>query len=458
MSLVPTQPQINTAFNQNNGSFGTYTNARTNLFWAYPVGSSFSVLCTWNCTGNISGGSWSGSFNSYSNSVLYNTQTGTGGVNGSYTFTTPVPTTGFIYLTSNQSVTGNSSSGYVGGVTTTQSTFYFYLLQVTKQITTFSTTYNSGIYVGLARLPLASTVIGQVFYIINWGITNFAGVCSFNGEAIDGFTGCVSIPNWGCIGLTPNPSGTAWCIVSYYAGNMPSTAVYSVNGTTPTSPIVTCFNSNVGKSIILPNPSSWGQGSMFFATTYQTSSNSYAIGAQFAIYTNGFFRQNTTANLYFSLLPAADLSGRYDHNRSMMFINDGTWWYIAGIFDGSGCYFDNNTNALQALTTGRIGIVTSSYANCVITPPPVPSTSLTANLYYAKLALTTANSFGLIIVSQAAPATYGYNGSTTWTRMYKNGTPNYSAFTMIQANLPNAVGTSTAATINFAVSMYPSAY
>lgn len=462
MSLVPSQPQVNTSFNQNNGTFGTYTNARTNLYWPYPTGGSLSILCSWNCTGNISGGSWSGSFNSYYptlTSTLYNTQSTTGGVNGSYTFTTPLPTSGSFYVKSNQSVTGNSSSGYVSSVTTAQPTFTIYMFQVTTQITNLGSTYNSGINVVLARLPLASNVIGQVYYVVNWGVTNFAGVCSFNGEAIDGFTGSVYIPQWACIGLTPNGAGTAWFIVSYYAGNMPSTAVYGVNGTPITQSVVTSFNSNVGNTMILPNPATWGQGSFLFANTYQTSSASYAIGSQFAIYTNGYFRQNTTANMYFSMLPAADLSGRYDHNRSMMFITDGTWWYIGGIFDGSGCIFDTANTTGNNLTTGRIGIVTSSQANCFVCAPNVPSANVTANMYYAKLGLTTTNAYGMILTNNSNPTAYGYQGTTTWNRMYKNGTPNYSAFTVIQAKILNASGSGTAAaTINFAVSMYPSAY
>ena len=463
MSLTPSQPQLNSSFNQNNGNFGTYTNARTNLYWPYPTGGSLSIFCSWQCTGNISGGSWSGSFNSYYptlSATLYNTQSATGGVNGSFTFTTPLPPGGgSFYVKSNQSVTGNSSSPYVGGTTTTQPTFTIYLFGVTRQITTLSSTYNSAINVVLARLPLASTVIGNVYYVVNWGVTNFAGVCSFNGELIDGFAGSVYIPQWACIGLTPNAAGTAWFIVSYYAGNMPSTGVHLVNGTPITRSVVTSFNSNVGNTMILPNPATWGQGSFLFANTYQTFSGSYAIGAQFAIYTNGFFRQNTTANMYFSLLPAADLSGRYDHNRSMMFINDGTWWYTAGIFDGSGCYFDIFNTSGNNLTTGRIGIVTSSPAVCFVCAPAVPTVNVTADMYYAKLGITTPNAFGMILTNNASPAVYGYQGTTTWNRMYKNGNPNYSAFTVIQARILNASGSGTAAaTINFAVSMYPSVY
>jgi hypothetical protein len=247
--------------------------------------------------------------------------------------------------------------------------------------------------------------------------------------------------------------------MSYYAGNMPLTRVNVVNGTPITQSVVTSFNSNAGNTMILPNPATWGQGSFLFANTYQTSSASYVDGAQFAIYTNGFFRQNTTANMFFSLLPAADLSGRYDHNRSMMFINDGTWWYIAGIFDGSGCYFDTFNTTGNNLTTGRIGIVTSSKDACFVCAPSVPSLSRTANLYYAKLGITTTHSYGMILTNNANPGAFGYQGTTTWNRMYKNGNPNYSAFTVVQANITNASGSGTAAaTINFAVSMYPSAY
>jgi hypothetical protein len=458
MSLVPTQPQVNTSFNQTNGGFGTFTNARTNLYWPYPTGGSLSIFCSWQCTGSISGGNWNGSFVSYSptlTSTVFNNQTASGGVNGSFTFTTPLPTSGSFFVRSNQSVVGNSSSGLVNGTTTTQPQFTIYMVGVTSSVTTFSGTYNSGTNIVLARLPLASTVIGQIYYVINWGINNFAGVCSFNGETIDGFTGSVAIPQWGCIGLTPNSTGSAWYIVSYYAGNMPPTNTNSVNGTTITSSVVTSFNDG-SKTMILPNPATWGKGRMLFVNTYQTVTTSRVF--QFAIYTNGFFRQNTTANMYFSLVPSPDLQGLHDHNRSMMFISDGTWWYIAGIFDGSGCIFDTAVTIGNNLTTGRIGIVTSSKDACFVCAPP-PASSLNANLYYAKLGITTTHSYGMILTNNANAGLYGYQGSTNWNRMYKSGNPNYSGFTVIQATIPNASGSGTAAaTINFAVSMYPSAY
>ena len=459
MSLTPSQPQVNTSFNQNNGSFGTYTNARTYLYWPYPTGGSLSIFCSWNCTGNISGGSWSGSFNSYYptlSSTLYNTQSATGGVNGSYTFTTPLPTSGSFYVKSNQSVTGNSSSGYVGGVTTTQPTFTIYMFQVTTQITNLGSTYNSGINVVLARLPLASNLIGQVYYVVNWGVTNFAGVCSFNGEAIDGFTGSVYIPQWACIGLTPNAAGTAWFIVSYYAGNLPSYAVSSVNGTIVNSPVVICSNVGAGKTVCLPNPATWGGGNMLYVTTTQSVTTAYSTAAQFAIYTGpsvgvSYFRQNSTANLYFSLLANADYSGNHNHNFSITFINDGTWWYIASVFDGQYCQIDNPANQGRTQITSPIFITTSSDGG---NPAAlVASVTNSALIMYMKMNHTsTSNGFVIQSYNNTGGAQNGYVCSSTANRCYKiTGTLNYNAFPVIQAYWSNAV-------YNFPVGMYPSAY
>ena len=330
------------------------------------------------------------------------------------------------------------------------------MFQVTTQITNLGSTYNSGINVVLARLPLASNLIGQVYYVVNWGVTNFAGVCSFNGEAIDGFTGSVYIPQWACIGLTPNAAGTAWFIVSYYAGNLPSYAVSSVNGTIVNSPVVICSNVGAGKTVCLPNPATWGGGNMLYVTTTQSVTTAYSTAAQFAIYTGpsvgvSYFRQNSTANLYFSLLANADYSGNHNHNFSITFINDGTWWYIASVFDGQYCQIDNPANQGRTQITSPIFITTSSDGG---NPAAlVASVTNSALIMYMKMNHTsTSNGFVIQSYNNTGGAQNGYVCSSTANRCYKiTGTLNYNAFPVIQAYWSNAV-------YNFPVGMYPSAY
>lgn len=453
MSLTPRQPELNTTFSQTNGSFNLFTNSRTRLAWPYfgNNGNNMYFACSWNSTGEVNGGSWSASTTCGDNTSVSGrfSASFSGGVNGSATINCQVPTSGNFALSVNQSANCGSSSSFVGGNTVTQPQFNIYCMQsfVENPIITIGSSYNSSTSVQIVRLPTISTCIGRVFYIVNHGNTNFAGVASYAGEAMDGFSGgCVYLPRWACIGVTPNAAGTAWFIVSYYHGTLPGGTTYSVNGTTITSPIVTAANTGTGKTVILPNPATWGNGNLLFANTYQTNSAQYGIGAQFAIYTNGFFRQNTTANFYFSLLPAASLSGRYDHNKSFAFISDGTWWYLSSVFDGAGCYFDNSTNPGFATVTNAI-----IYATGLVSyfPSETPG-SQSGRVYYVKVPSTVSTAYGVIV---GAGGGIGYAGSTNWIRVYKNaaGQVNYSGFVMLQTNIGGTV-------INFPVGMYPSAY
>jgi hypothetical protein len=468
MSLTPgAQPPagyIYTSFNQNNGSFGHYTNTRTYLNWAYMSSSTNMVFpCSWNSSGDVNGGYWNFSATSGVNATLSGYGTGSnsnGNPNGSANGSCTVPSSGNFSVAQNQNAGCGSSSGYVGGNSVTQPQINFYVTQISNNtnLTTIGPTYNGGTYVDLVRLPNPSAVIGQVYYIVNYGVNNFAGVMSYAGEAIDGFTnGSVYIPQWACLCVTPNVAGTAWYILSYYNGTLPSSGVYSINGTTITSPIVTMSNisGTASRTVILPNQATWGQGNYLFYNTYQTANT--ANMNQPAMYTNGYLRQNTTANLYMQFYTGAGADGRYDHNYSVAFISDGTWWYITSVFDGQYMIFDNATNA--GYSSPSAPLVFASVIVCGF--PTRTSTGLSEQSgVYPKGGLSYlkytpgyyGQTYGLVVGGGNGS---GYCGSTNWTRFYKSsGTAalvTYNAYPMIQANISGTI-------INFPVGMYPSAY
>jgi hypothetical protein len=455
MATVPDQPQIANNFQQNNGDL-YFVNGRLGLFWPYMTSfNQISVRVTWTSTGQLSGANWTASFITYTmaGSQLYGV-TPTGGANGDQVMNVQA-STGAFYARPNQTLivypSGNQPT-YPATLVMSQQNFTFYINPISSDITKIGSTNNSGTALQIARLPEASTVIGRVFYIVNEGNTNnLAGVCSYKGEPIDGFTtGSLRLVRWACIGLTPNAAGTAWHIVSYYGGNLPPTSVHIVNGNNVTSPVVVSQNLGTGLTVIMPNPSTWGKGNLFCATTWQSNASSYGVGGQFAIYTNGYFRQDTTVGKYFSLVTQADLAGRYNHNTSILFISDGSHWYIASVFTGAFCRFDNQTdlNGQGHLMTGQIALVGQSQ---YVSSPVGPTVDGQARLYYTKLTTTTSQTYGVIIYGNA-DATRGPMGST-WNRVFKDSsTVNYSALNMLQVKVAG-VGL-----INFPLGMYPSQY
>lgn len=458
MATVPDQPQIVNNFEQRNGTF-YYINGRIGLFWPYM--SSFngiSVRMTWTSTGSVSSGNWSGTFVTY---TMGGSQNGggvsaTGGANGDQVMTAGASTGAFYAVPSQTLIVYPSGSQpeYPPILSMSQSSFRFYINPISSDITKIGATNNSGTALQIARLPEASGVVGRVFYIVNQGNTNnLAGVCSYKGEPIDGFTtGSIRLVRWSCIGLTPNAAGTAWHIVSYYGGNLPTMYSYNVtNGTTMTSPhLISRMAGTIGE---LPNPATWGKGNICSVTTWQSVNSSATSTAVYSRY----FAQNpapafdgVTNRPYFFMQPNGNVQGNTSHNMSIFFISDGTSWYIASISTGAYLTFDNATdlNGQGNLMTGRIALVGESQ---YVSSPVGPTVDSQAQMYYTKLTTTTVQPYGVIIYGNA-DATRGKMGST-WNRVYKNSsTLNYSALNMLQVKVAS-VGL-----INFPLGMYPSQY
>lgn len=441
MATVPTSNYYVQDAYANNGTNNIYVYA----YIPYFLSSLIVWKCSWNASGNVQSpySSWSGSLSNVTGNYA-NTGTGSGGGTQTYNLACSLSAGNFTATGQQTGSTVNAGNS----CTATGRSWTFNITQVVSTFTFISATNNTSSNMVIMRLPNPASSIGQMFYICNWGNTNIAGFASYNGEAIDGVTqSSFRLPQWACVGLTPNEAGTSWNIMSYYGGTIPNTGVYSVNGTTLNSPVAVYSNTGTSKTCILPNPASWGKGNVLYYNAYQTV-NSGTYG-QPAVYTNGFFRQNTTANLYFNFYSLADVNGRYDHNCSVMFISDGTYWYIASIFDGQYCLFDNatNLNGSQLTSSNIILVGGASYASTLVGPSVVGD----ARVYYAKLNVTTTNPFGLVLHGNS-DATRGPLGST-WNRVYKNSsTVNYSAFTVVQVRIgANSI-------INFPVGMYPSAY
>lgn len=414
--------------------------------------SSLQWKCQWNASGNVDF-----PYSSWSATITYGVRTENYYGSGGGTQTAYVSTQAILPSSGSFTVTARQTGSTVGNsCTATGRSWTFYITQISANFTFISATNNASSNMVISRLPATGTAVGQIFYICNRGNTNIAAVCSHAGEGIDlslinnAEYSSLYLPQWACVGLTPNAAGTKWHVISYYAGNMPPTSVFNVNGTTITSPVVISSNAGTSKTVIMPNPSTWGKGNQLYVTTYQTNSGSYGTSGQFAIYTNGFFAQDTTLNKYFSLVPQSDAGGRYDHNMSIFFISDGTSWYIASVFTGAFCTFDSFNNAGN-LMTGRIALVgTSPY---FVSPPIGPTIDDRAQLYYTKLTTTTPQSYGIIISGNGNSTTRGQMGSITWNRVYKSSsTVNYSALNMLQAK------TASPFLINFPLGMYPSQY
>jgi len=440
MSYVPASNyQITDASNDNH----TNNISLYSIFPYFNLANQLTWPCSWNASGDVQNpySSWTGTITySGTSSVYY----GSGGNTQSCNLLSPTtPTSGAFNVTGNQ-VGSTVNSGK--SCTATGQTWTFIVKPVLSNITFLSATYAAAATnVILLRLPPVSSSIGQVFYICNYGqgTSPGAAVCSYANEPIDGVSNSAfRLVAYSCIALTPNTSGTYWSIVSYYGGNKPTMGTFSVNGTAITSPVVTNIGGGVNSK--LPNPATWGNGNFLYVTTYQTSTSAYA--STFGLYTDGYFRQDTTANKYFSVKPASDSSGLYNHNMSIVFINDGTWWYIASVFDGQNCQIDAVTQSRTHITSPIFITASSDGGN---TDLYVPVGGLTAMPMYFKM-YHASSSNGFVINSSGWGG--GYVCAPNVIRCYKNtGVLNYNAFAMLQAGVSSTI-------INFPVGMYPSAF
>ena len=458
MANVPTQPRLYDLSNRASGSL-YYVDATVQADWPYMSASNkMSFPMSWSTSGpQLGSGSWVGfwySMNYNTNANIDPQQYTPGqGANGSYTLPVTTLSSGndptYIYVLQTATANPNNSPGNPGQVNTSGSLFV-YLMSITSTITKITLAFGA-VSIVFARLPPASSSIGKIFYVINL-TTITSGVVSWQGEAIDGFTnGSIRIPQWACISLTPNAAGTSWNIMSYYAGTLPSIISGSVNGTTPTSSIVIANITSGGKTIILPNPSTF-KSSFLFANGWTTTTSALPIGNQFAIYSNGFLAQRTAANDYISLLPQADTNGLYNHNVSIFFISDGSSWYIAGIFTGSSCLADTTADDPSGHVSTS-SIVLASGINRWVYMPTSPGTSLGKLIMTKMTAIGQGGGAGGGLSIQTTSGTGNIGSTNGNTRLYKNsGVVNYTAFVIIQGT------DSSGNKLTLPVSMYPSQY
>jgi hypothetical protein len=302
-------------------------------------------------------------------------------------------------------------------------------------------------------LPPASTCIGKIFFVKNYGNTLYCTVSTTSSsEVIDGYTlNQVQLTNGQCIGLTAI-SATQWSILTFIS-NQTALPIANIAGTpTPiTSPVFVANITSANKICSLPAAGYFEEGKMLLITAY----NSTRASANFSLYfisDSLFVGGNQTGdNPYTRLSIAPDLSGFYDHNVSVLLLAGENTWYLVGYFTGSGCYFDNYNNGLPGAGATTNGIVRHTWGGWATTHS-LPVSSGNGRLYFIKMTNVASADYGVIIQNIATPGTYGYIGFPNgWGRVYKNssGNVNYSGFTMLQANIGGN-------TVHFPLTMYPS--
>ena len=385
------------------------------------------------------GGSLTGSFNSQStnNNTYYTTNNYSSNLYG--------------VVGASVGATDDNPFGFGSPLTPNASiTFLLQTINLTNMFTVNSTV---GYYMFI--LPAASTNIGRIFFVKNFGNTNYCSVSTTSSsEVIDGYSlNQVQLTNGQCIGLAAI-SSTTWSILTFIS-NTGSLTVQSLtlgSATTITSNIVVSSISANNTAVNLPDPSSWGKGNILMLNFYNSVSGSSPYIAQ--VYALGFLANSTsTGGSSVRVTIAADLSGYYNHNVSMLLLSDGTKWHLAGYFNGSGCIFDNNNNYLPGAGATSNGIVSHVSYGWVTTHSQAVSSGY-GRLYFTKMTNVAGPAYGIIVENILTPATYGYIGYPTgWGRVYKNssGNVNYSGFAMVQANISGN-------TVHFPLSMYPSLY
>lgn len=454
MSLVPTNYSTYQTASASASFIGTVY-AYVNLNYVSIVSSAtfgISVYFNQGSTSlvNIRAGAGSGTFSNGSG-----TQTGQfSGVstnNNTYYTTNNFSQTLSGTLTSSVTATDDNPFGFAHVMTATAVlNFTLNTVNLSNMLTVNSTV---GYYIFI--LPTASTCIGRIFFVKNYGNTGYCAVSTqSSSEVIDGFSlNQVRLNNGACIGLTAI-STTTWSVLTYLSntGSLTTATIAGVTPTAITSNIVTADIGSVNKYLTLPTPSSWGHGNILMLSAY----NSYSATANLFMYVfaNGYLaNSSSTGSVAVKMQVIADLSNFYNHNVSMLLLSDGSIWHAAGYFSGSGCYFDNANNGLPGAGATSNGIVSHVWSGWVTTHS-VPVLSGNGRLYFTKMTNVAGSAYGLIVGNILTPATYGYIGYPSgWGRVYKNssGNVNYSAFAMLQANISGN-------TIHLPLTMYPSLF
>jgi len=335
-------------------------------------------------------------------SVITGSFTGTNTANNTYNTTNNYSTTLIGYVTANV-----SANNFFGVPINTIATVNFTLntVNITK---TFTVNTTVGYYMFI--LPAASTCIGQIFFIKNYGNTDYCMVStSSSSELIDGYSlNQVRLTNGACIGLAAI-SSTQWSILSYLSdtGSVPTETV-SITPTAITSNVVTVDISAATKALSLPVASSWGKGNFLMINSYNSNSGSASFYTQ--VYAQGRLADSaSTGSTSMKMTISPDLSGTYNHNVSTLLLSDGNLWHMAGYFNGSGTYFDRNNNGIPgagATTNGIISHVSSGW----VTTHSGPVVSGSGRLYFTKMNSTTPNSYGIIVGNIGQAQTYGVVG------------------------------------------------
>lgn len=454
MSLVPTNYSIFGTVSQTSTFFGSVT-ATVRLNYVSMVSSgTFGISMYFNqgstALVNITGGNGSGVF---SNAI-------TGGVQSGQ-FSGQSTNNNTFYTTNNYSqelrgtiiayVNARDDNPFADGYPiNAQATLNFSLrtVNITKM---FTVSTSAGYYMFI--LPPASTCIGKLFFVKNYGNTGYCTVSTTSSsEVIDGYTlNQVQLTYGQCVGLTAI-SATQWSILTFVSSlNIPSIENIAGTATDITSPVFVANITSANKICFLPSVSGIGdQGKMLLITAYNTTRAS----ANFSLYfqaTAGYLAGNNPNNPYIRLSIAPDLSGFYDHNVSVLLLSTGEGWHLVGYFTGSGCYFDNYNNGLPGAGATTNGIVRHTWGGWATTHS-LPVSSGDGRLYFVKMTNVASADYGVIIQNIATPGTYGYIGFPNgWGRVYKNssGNVNYSGFAMLQANIGGN-------TVHFPLTMYPS--
>jgi hypothetical protein len=454
MSLIPANYNVYASASDTATFIGSVS-AYVNLNYIVINGNSFTVNMYFNkgSTGIIGGfnGAGSGGFANAAGTTI-DSFSGVNANNTTYSRTITYSTTILSgYVTCGASGIDNT---FTPNPFITASANINFTLNVPVISNMFTVNTTVGYYIHV--LPLASSNIGRLFFVKNYGNTNYCAVStSSSSELIDGFTlNQVRLNNGACIGLTAI-SATTWSILTYLSntGSLTTATITGVTPTTITSNTVVADISTVNKYLTLPTPSSWGKGNILMLTAY----NQYSATANLFMYVfaNGLLaNSSSTGSVAMRMQILADLTNYYNHNVSILLLSDGSLWHVAGYFNGSGCIFDNNNNGVPGAGSTTNGIVTHTWGGWVTTHS-LPISSGDGRLYFTKMTNVASAAYGIIVENILTPATYGIIGyyPTGWGRVYKNssGNVNYSGFAMVQANVSGT-------TLHFPLTMYPSLF
>jgi hypothetical protein len=356
---------------------------------------------------NIRGGGAGGTFsNAMTGGALTGQFDGQSTANNTFNTTNNFSSTlyGFISAT----VIANDDNPFAFGYVLTPTISFNFLLLTVNITQTFTVNTTTGYYMFI--LPEASTCIGQIFFVKNYGNTNYCMVStSSSSQLIDGYSlNQVRLENGACIGLVAI-SSTQWSIITYLrnTGSIPTESI-SLTPTAITSNVVTVNVSAATKALSLPVPSSWGNGNFLMINSYNSNSGSANFYTQ--IYAQGRLANSaSTGTTSMRMAISPDLSGTYDHNVSTLLLSDGNLWHMAGYFNGSGTYFDRNNNGLPGAGATTQGIVSHTSGGWVTTHSGFV-VSESGRLYFTKMNSSTGNAYGIIVQNIGQAQTYGVVG------------------------------------------------